>query len=284
MATAAEPDIDLEQLSDVEAAMDFTNSENFTETLHELFNKAYLCDPTSDHTILIKRFPIELLMVDDELSIIPLSSRVLYFQESQTLLLTMPGGPHETAAAELSDLMAVKITQMGCKDEVVNARSERVTIGGVTKEPDGSWGPFRAGTGHAYMTCVLESDASESTRALSRDAKIWLEHEESHVRQVITVKVYQQRPEIVFTIWKRAAQEQRDLRENCPLGAAIDQQKTVTLQAGRPVVEGVLCLSFEEIFERRPRLGTAEGDIEFSARELGVIARKVWSGMGFEIE
>ena len=286
MATTAEPDIELEGLSDVEATMDFTNPKDFPKTLQALFSDAYDRDPTGDHTILVTGFPNKYFTIDDdERSLIPGSRKALYLQNTQILLLTMPGGPHEIAAARFSDRLFLKLNEIGCSGEIVPIGRKTTSIGtAVKKEPDASWGPFRAGTGPSYATCVVESAVSESSRALSRDARIWLEHDESKVTQVIAVKISRQRPEFVFAVWKRAAREQRDTRANHPLRAVVDQEIRVTLQAGRPVAEGMLRLSFQELFERQPQPGTAERDINFSARELGGIARMVWSEMGYEIE
>jgi hypothetical protein len=55
----------------------------------------------------------------------------------------------------------------------------------------------------------------------------------------------------------------------------------VILSDERPTADGTICLSFEEVFERKPQQGTAEKDIIFSTRELGGIARFVWEDMGF---
>lgn len=284
MATTAEQDMELEGLSDVEATMDFTNPKDFPQTLQALFNDAYDRDPTGDHTILVTGFPNKYFTIDDdEQRLIPGSRKALYFKDSQILLLTMPGGPHEIAAAKFSDRLSTKLNEIGCSEEIIPSGRTTTSIGTVVKEPDASWGPFRAGTRPSHTTCVVESAMSESSRALSRDARIWLEHDESKVTQVIAVKISWQRPEIIFTVWKRG-QQQRDTRANHPLRAVVDQEIRVTLQAERPVAEGMLRLSFQELFERQPRPGTVEGDINFSARELGGIARMVWARMGYEIE
>ncbi|KFY89327.1 hypothetical protein V500_05801 [Pseudogymnoascus sp. VKM F-4518 (FW-2643)] len=260
MATIAEPDMELEGLSDVEATIDFTNPKDFPKTLQALFYDAYDRDPTGYHTILVTAFPNKYFTIDDdERPLIPGSRKALYFEDSE-ILLTMRGGPHEIAAVGFGDRLFQKINEIGCYGEIVSIGRKTTLIGtAVKKEPDAS-------------------------RALSRDARIWLEHDESKVTQVIAVKISRQRPEIIFTVWKRAAREQRDTRANHPLRAVVDQEILVTLQAGRPVAEGMLRLSFQELFERQPRPGTAEGDINFSARELGGIARRVWSEMSYEIE
>ncbi|OBT44539.1 hypothetical protein VE00_04932 [Pseudogymnoascus sp. WSF 3629] len=280
----AKPDVELEGLSDVEATMDFTNPKEFTKTIQALCYNAHNRDPVADHSFLVRGYPKKYISIDDdEQPLFPGLRKALYFQDSQILLITVPGGPHEIAAARFCVYLYQKLGVMGCTEEFVTKGGQTASMGSVTKEPDESWGPFRAGTGPNYVTCVLESAMSESGRALTRDAKIWIENENSHVTNVIGVNIYRRRPEIIFTIWKRGRQE-RDTRAHHPVRAVVDQDIRITLQAGRPVAEGSLCLSFEEVFERQPQPGTAEGNINFSARELGAIARMVWSEMGYAIE
>jgi hypothetical protein len=78
----------------------------------------------------------------------------------------------------------------------------------------------------------------------------------------------------------KTSPEDRETRPNHPLRASVDQEVCVTLEDGRPTASGTLTLSFEGLFERRPRPGTAESDIEFSARDLTSIASPVWKKMG----
>lgn len=186
MGMTTELDVDLEGLSDVEATIDFTNPKDFTRTLQALLYNACSCDRTSDHTVLVTGFPKKYISIDDDQQpLFPGSHKTLYFEDSETLLITMPGGAHEIAAARFSVYLDQKLGAMGCTEELVTKGRETALMGNVTKEPDASWGPFRAGTGPSYATCVLESAKSESGRALARDAKIWLEHDNSHVTNVI---------------------------------------------------------------------------------------------------
>ena len=273
--------MDLEGLSDVEATIYFTDPDDLTKTLRTFFDNARDRDSLGDHTVLITGFPIESFIIDDDdkESPIPRTRKALYFEDSKTLVLTMPGLPHEIASRRFGDLMSFKLKDINCWEEVISTGGGTREMVNIKKEPDESWGPL--GTG--YTTCVLESAVSESSRALGRDAKIWLEHDESHVTQVITAKIYRTRPEIVFTVWKKAPQ-QRDTRAQYPPRAVVDQEIHVRLEEERPIAEGRICLSFEKLLERRPRSGTREADIVFSARELSGIARVVWIEMGFMVQ
>jgi hypothetical protein len=151
----------------------------------------------------------------------------------------------------------------------------------VRKMADESLAP-RRGRGR-YITLALQVDAgaSETARALARDATIWLEHPESHVAQVVVIKIFRRRPEIFFSVWK-ATQQETETRAGHPPRATEVQKVHVRLEQGQPVAEGTICLSFEELFERKPRLGTAEReDITFSAQDLGGLASVIWMEMEF---
>lgn len=265
----AEYNVDLDGLSDVEATIPFT--EDLSKTLRTFFNNAWDHDSLGDHTVLITGFPIESFSIDDEEPPpYPSSCKALYLTDSKILVLTKPGLPHIEVTLLFSRRLDSKLFDMNCEEENVPSGRATRSIGNVKIEPDASWEPFRTN----YPTCVLESAFSESNGALGRNSKIWLEHNDSHVTQVITVQVYRNRPEIVFTVWKKG-EEQREPR------AVVDQEVYIKLEEGRPTASGELCLSFEKLFERPPRPGTAESDFVFSARELGGIARIVWKEMGF---
>ncbi|PSS25491.1 hypothetical protein M430DRAFT_25282 [Amorphotheca resinae ATCC 22711] len=279
--------VDPEWLSDVEAEFHFTDRDNLARTLRAFFYNALDRDPLCDHTALVTGFPIESFDIDeddydavDDESAILRHRKALYLTDSKTLILTMPSRPHEEASRRLDILIASKQNNMNCEDELSPTGRWTIMVGNVCKEPDASWAPREAN----YPTLVVESlsAVSESSRALGRDAKIWLENDDSHVTQVITIKIHRTRPEIVFTLWRKAP-EGTDTQTQHPPRAVVDQVIDVTLEEGRPMADGNLCLSFEKIFERRPRPGTTEGDLVFSARELGGIARGVWKAMGFAV-
>jgi hypothetical protein len=278
--------VDPEWLSDVEAEFHFTDRDNLARTLRAFFYNALDRDPLCDHTALVTGFPIESFDIDeddydavDDESAILRHRKALYLTDSKTLILTMPSRPHEEASRRVDILLASKLKNMNCEDELSPTGGWTITVGNVSKEPDASWAPRE----ESYPTLVVESAVSKSSRAVGWDARIWLEHDDSHVTQVVAIKIYRPRPEIVFTVWKKAPEETRALRAQHPPRAVADQDIHVTLEEGRPMADGNLCLSFEKIFERRPRPGTPEGDLVFSARELGGIARGVWRGMGFAV-
>jgi hypothetical protein len=264
----------LEDLPEVEATFRFMKNNSLTRTLRAFIDTMDR-DQLSDKTVLVTDFPAKSFIIDsDEGSPIPKSFKALYLEDLRTLVLVMPGPPHELASRRFAAKLDIKLNDMDCFEEINQTGSTTRSMPNVKKEPDASWGP----RGKGYSTCVIESAVSESNRSLHNDARIWLEHKESHVTQVVTIKVHRVRPEIVFSLWKAT---ENQTATQCHAG--VKQEVHTTLTHGRPIADGELCLSFEEIFERRSRPGTRERDIVFSARELGGIARVVWEVMGFEL-
>lgn len=164
----------------------------------------------------------------------------------------MQSTPHEVASRRFASFLTLKLDKMNCFYAISPTRGATREIenrmGNVRKSPDESWGHLGSG----YSTCVVESAVSECCRSLCLDAKIWLEHVDSHVTQVITIKIHRTRPEIVFTVWKGASQD-RDTQAQHPPRAVVDQEIHVKLEEKRSMAERHISLSFEKIFERRPR-------------------------------
>jgi hypothetical protein len=262
---------DLESLYNVEATFEYTSRNGLVRALRA-FRRTFLDPPfLLDHTVLVTRFPPQLFEVeyeDVDNPVIPPKRKALYFPDSQILIFTMRGLPHEVLSRAINELLCDKLKRMNRREDLTARGGTTEDLQNLRKEPDESWGPVAAG----YPTCVLEVGLSESLRSLDRDAQRWIGNDSSHVTQVITVKIYPHRHEMIFAIWRRTTGRQ----------AVKDKEIRVELHDGRPRVRNNirLRLSFEQIFERLPTRGTAEGDVIFSGRELGSIARRVWREMG----
>jgi hypothetical protein len=314
--------VDLEGLSDVEDTLYFTDSKDFKQAIRDFFDEARHRDSLCDHTIRVIGFPAEKVIMDDDAIIdtdnvddaifdpdddddaitdpnydddavidtnyddeplTPRHVKILYLENLQTLFVTKAGLPHETARAMFDQLIYGKLMAMNCADEVALCGATLWEMTNVRKMADASLGPLTCRGRGTYITLALQVDAgaSETARALARDATIWLEHPESHVAQVVVIKIFRRRPEIFFSVWK-ATQQETETRAGHPPRATEVQKVHVRLAQGRPVAEGTICLSFEELFERKPRLGTAEReDITFSAQDLVGLARVIWMEMEF---
>jgi hypothetical protein len=158
-------------LSDVEATIHFTDPNDLARTLRNF--KLTRCRDIYDHTVLVTGFPIEILNInEDHTEALPRHRKILYLKKSKSLILTMPGLPHEEAAGHFAGKLCSKIAKMNCEEDIRVGGGATVDLDGVTKEPDGMRGPRGAG----YMTCALEAGYTESNRALHRDASEWLKN------------------------------------------------------------------------------------------------------------
>lgn len=271
----------VEELWNVEATIHFTDPDNFRDDIRAFLKDALHRDSLCDHSILVTGFPAESIVAnddddDEEGPLIPRHTKVLYLKSLSLLIITMASSPHEIASRQFLLLLDRKLTAMNCEEEIIATGAALREMENVKKSPDESWGPISK----ENITLAVEAGVSESSCTLAIDAKIWLEHSESHVTQVVTIKISRTRAEVHFTLWVKAPQE-RDTRADHPERSHKAQEVSVVLEEGRPAAEGSLTISFEKLFDRRPRPGTAEREIVLSARELGGIARIVWVKMGF---
>ena len=254
---------DLKSLYNVEAAFEYTSHNGLARALRTFQEDS---DGILDHVVLVTRFPPKLFDIEDGNNSLPVKGKSLYFQDLQILILTMKGPVHEFLSLKIHDLFRDKLTRMSCWDDLKATGGATRSLGNVGKEPDQSWGPIST----RYPTLVLEVGVAESLRALDSDAQRWIKNGLS-VTQVVTVKIYPHKREIIFAIWRGKSGGQ----------AKKDKEIHIEMNGGQLSVRKArhLRLSFKEIFERRPRPGTNEGDVKFSARELGIIAHQVWEEM-----
>src|SRR3981189_895400 len=126
---------DLEGLSDIQATIHFPECKGFAKKLHAIFDNTYDSDPLCDCTVLVTGFlPESFIRDDDDVDVedeelIPRQSRVTYLEESQILVVTMPGGPHEVTSGLFGQELTIKLGNMGCLDEIIPHESEKVSLG-----------------------------------------------------------------------------------------------------------------------------------------------------------
>lgn len=274
--------IDPETLLDVETVIPYTNDRDVRQKLQVFFEDAVRQDSLSDTLVAITGFPAEYFDVDEEECedddieppILGRKRHILYFKETNLLILTMPPqGPHEVASEEFEKELYRKLFTMGPAMNISPRGVAVVHFPTVIKQPDKSLGPVNAG----YITFALETGVSQSQRDLDRVAKLWIESDAptAHVTQVLTIKISTSIPRACFKLWKREGHGEQRPR------ASLDQEVEVTLEGDRPVATGVIRISFKLLFERRAQPGTGEQDFVFSKRELGYLASQVWKELDF---
>lgn len=266
---------DLQALYNVEATFEYTGRNALAQAIRSFVDGRTFPGHAGldDCTVLVTRFPPALFAEDfNEVDNppVPSKSKNLYFPKSEILIFTMTGPIHELVARSVHDILTEKVRKMNCLDELFPTGGRTVQLRGFKKEPDESWVPFMSNK--EYPTCVLEVAVSESIRQLNRDAERWIKNELSLATQVITARIYPHRHEIIFAIWRKTDRGE----------AEKVAEASIELQDGRPRVRPTIQfrLSFEELFKRPPKRGSAEKDIIFTARDLGSVARRVWLFMG----
>lgn len=267
------------ELYNVEATIHYKNTIEFKCAMDNTFENMWERDSLGDHTILILGFPKDIFDDDNDpdyhYNPFLRPGKVLFLHDINAIFFTMSGTLHEIGAEQFDGFLRDKLKQMDCCGELYTTGRALRELKGVSKAPDKSYELKR----NNHVTFVVEIGVSESNRALTNDAKIWLEHHESHVTQILGIAVSRKREVVSFILWNTAPQD-RETRANHPLRVAIDQRVEVTFDEGQPIANGRIILSFEKFFERKPRQGTADNNIVFSKRELGAIARELWEKLG----
>jgi hypothetical protein len=283
-------DTDLEEIWGVEARVHYTNNLDVRCIVNDFFNDAFDQDVAvlGDHTVAVTGFPPEKFVITDDDGIdddddihdpvrsILYKTKEIYFKQSRLLILSQYGAPHGAAAASFDMLLSRKLDNTKCSEQLRPYGRATHEWENVSLDPDNSWSP-KIGLKHVSFT--LEAALSEWSTALTASAKIWLEHPESYVEHVVTIKISPKKPEIIFSLWKRA--QGRETRAHSSRRARVDQEMCVTLVDNEPKANGTLCLSFEQFFKRKPRPRTAEQDKVFSTKELCNIASHVWEDQKF---
>lgn len=141
----------------------------------------------------------------------------------------------------------------------------------MEREPDSSYRPRRRGGG-GWPTVVVGVVFSESLELLRWDAGWWVGDSEGEVRITIIIILRLDERKIVLETWEPS---HRDEGMRVTRSAARRVSRTQEVCISKDGVEGApLVLRFEKVFGRAK--GAGEGDIVFSAQELGKWADIVW--------
>lgn len=255
----------LEWTSEAQATFNYNgNDHRFAQAVRAFLNNR---DLLQDFMAVVRGWPQDKFDEEEDYhsELIPRTAKCLYFPEEEILIFTMPGQAHEKASEHFGDLFAYKLGNMDCYFGKIDPYGRATShLTDKRKEPDKSWGPHGAN----YPTFVVETAMSQSLRSLEKAAATWLEHVESHVTQVLTLKLYY-RTVVNFRLW-------RQVDDDGTPRAAMDQEVSVRLEDGRPVADGELKLSLGLLLESPQSPGREERYVIFSRRELGGIARLAW--------
>ncbi|CUS12711.1 unnamed protein product, partial [Tuber aestivum] len=195
----------------------------------------------------------------------------------------MPGGIHEQVIWEFGHELGRKIDRMGLSQALRFMGS--TTYQGVkcAKEADAAFEPRLPGPYNRYWpTLVVECGVSESLKRLRVDSDWWLQNSEGAVKTVLVFSVSKETRHIHLEQWENR-NSSKSATYNPPITPTkineIDIVVPVDTSSGvqRPIVMGApLKLEFEKVFLRQPVQHYGEGNIIFTAEELGLIASGIW--------
>lgn len=216
----------------------------------------------------------------------------LYDPETQTLIITIPHGPHEAlhSALYITEIF-FEIGQIGLRYNWKHTSSKlflpRGSNGGRRGEGDSGGGPNpERRDPHTFPTLVIEAGYSQSLRSLRQKARFWFDISNHDIKIVILAKLYRNRGIIILEKWQEGPSHPRSgattTRSMPPLEASCYQTIVITKIDGNPptfqVTSGDLVLSFRLLFLREPRQG--ESDIIVTVPKLQLYAEEVWTEVG----
>ncbi|OBT71946.1 hypothetical protein VF21_09015 [Pseudogymnoascus sp. 05NY08] len=203
---------------------------------------------------------------------LPKCVRLTYDSSKEEMVVKLMGTPKlECSHRFLEWRIFSTIRGMGMDwEELVPNSATTCRSGGVEREPDSSYTPRERGK-DGWPTVVVGAGFSESVEFLRWDAGWWVGGSEGEVRVAVIIILHLDERKIVLETWEPS----RDETKRVTRSAARRVSRTQEVCISKDAVEGApLVLGFEKVFGRTK--GVGEGDIVFSAQELGEWAKKVW--------
>ena len=207
-----------------------------------------------------------------------------WFADIKTLVIKVPGMPHEKAHLGFERALVRRAVVMGLADIECNSIGSTLYKGKQSaKEADSSWmNQIVRPRKEQFPHFVIEAGLSESLPRLRADVKWWVEHSKGEVN-------------IVLIIWIRPGRKLVKIEKWCPGQApstrsssrfangnafptmvaevTIDQSRSPSVISGAP-----LCLEFRKMIGR-PSVPPQEHDFVFSGQDLDNFVSNIWVGI-----
>ncbi|KAJ5096317.1 hypothetical protein NUU61_005673 [Penicillium alfredii] len=186
-----------------------------------------------------------------------------YDKTLRLLLAIMPVSPAHGAAATAFDRQLFEALKPLGLDESIRSTGPATRSGEHgARQPDCQFLPNRRPSGRTddWPSLVVEVAFSESPSKLNASVRYWFQESKGDVKTVITLRINQTRPSLVFEKW-----ENNNGRER--------RQQVVAVQKGEnnhvyvQPQNGALTIDFDKLFLRQPSQ-PRETDIQFGEVEL----------------
>ncbi|OBT42851.1 hypothetical protein VE00_07556 [Pseudogymnoascus sp. WSF 3629] len=237
-----------------------------------------LCDGTSRsqylhfHSLPPSRFTTLSLGRYDGRHSLPKCVRLTYDAGKEEMVVKVMGTPRLESSHRLFEWgIFFKVRDMRMDwEELVPTGATTSGEGGVEREPDSSYKPRGRGR-DGWPTMVTLVGFGETVEGLRWDAGWWVGDYEGEVRIAVIIILHLDERKIVLETWEPS----RDETKRVTRAAARRVSRTQEVCISKDGVEGApLVLGFERVFGGAK--GVGEGDIVFTAQELGMWADIVW--------
>ncbi|KAG0134132.1 hypothetical protein HOY82DRAFT_602978 [Tuber indicum] len=202
--------------------------------------------------------------------------RFMYLNDTKTLIIKiMLSSVHEIVCTEFAMFLWEKVLAMKLKNDLSTIGSTTFQGKASSKEADFSFKPVSRKRRSDWPTLVFECGVTESYAHLKTVAHWWLDNSLGSVKIVLLLVVSETRKSIRLEQWENISISNSHPTKNNPSSIIIRPTKTQQVSITESTTTGpAFIFDFEKIFLRQPVNG--EGNIIFTAQDLGEYARKVW--------
>jgi len=201
----------------------------------------------------------------------------MYLKREEVLVIKIiPSAVQEMVHLGFGSRLHMKVYEMGLRWDLIPIG--HTTFEGIIgkKEADSTFIPSVRRIATDWPTVVFNCGMSESLERLRVDSRWWLENS-TEVKIVLLFAISKANKGLHLEQWEMLTAPNSGITgaQPDPLTMVVTKTHEIDIVAG--VATGApLIFDFQKVFLRPPVLG--EGDIIFSAQELGEFATHIWAG------
>ena len=256
---------------------EYSDLQHLEESVDHAY-KCFIANTTQSPFLVVKNLPPEQFEKHQD----SLPGIADYNSSLQLLVLTMPSYPHESASADIEELIISRAKDSGIRRELIARRHVPSSSPGRTKQADCSWVPKHPPPGRSFEwpSIAVEVGYSESREKLKGDMEFWLNRSDD-VQMAITDEIKKTSGKILVTLWRRGTPIPPQTAAN-PGPEAVQE---VIMERGKasqgPIVSGDdnLTIPFEDVMLRPAVAQQGERDFVLTRQELLEMAGDVWYTM-----
>lgn len=197
----------------------------------------------------------------------PLSPRVRFFKEQETMLIKFRDNIHATVEGMLHNVFLTKLTELGIEEEMLMSVSAATqSLPEMEIQPDLSYLPYQTRTLNECPSFVVGVGDMDCLYRLQLDTRLWLEDSCGRTRVALLMAICTESKELLFELWqseKNKVECMQHIRVNDTANEATDAPLTFPLGLlfdEMPVLPGLML----------------ESSISLSAQDLGKFEKDIF--------